>query len=344
VAPPTPPAPPAGPPRGPPRRPHRVHEQSLDETVKLWTDRIQQLEGVRQAGGGKADELAQARATLAGARADLAEVIEKDAELEAREREIGVQLNAAIARRELLLSSAATVVGLKIDELQAMDPATGTPRWRTIEIIEVRATAPGVVEGLALTSGAWAEDASLVLTCVQPERVRVHAEGLQSDLGRFRDGLPVRVVPPAGGSLGTQEAAEGELLLGLSADPDQRTMNLYVTPTSVPVWARPGVAAYMEVTLEGGTPDLAVPRGAVVRDGLAPIIFRRDPKNPDKVIRMEADLGIDDGRWIVVKSGVKEGDEVVLDGVYQLMLATSGTATKGGHFHADGTFHEGEDK
>ena len=41
--------------------------------------------------------------------------------------------------------------------------------------------------------------------------------------------------------------------------------------------------------------------------------------------------------------GVKEGDEIVVAGNYQLMLATSGTAAKGGHFHSDGTFHEGKD-
>jgi hypothetical protein len=33
----------------------------------------------------------------------------------------------------------------------------------------------------------------------------------------------------------------------------------------------------------------------------------------------------------------------VLDGVYQLMVATSGSITPGGHFHPDGTFHEGDD-
>ena len=77
----------------------------------------------------------------------------------------------------------------------------------------------------------------------------------------------------------------------------------------------------------------------MVRDGATPIIFRRDPKNPDKVIRLEADLGTDDGRWIVVKSGVKEGDEIVVAGNFQLLLATSGSAAKGGHFHSDGTFH-----
>ena len=34
-------------------------------------------------------------------------------------------------------------------------------------------------------------------------------------------------------------------------------------------------------------------------------------------------------------------DEVVLDRAYELKLATamSGTIQKGGHFHADGTFH-----
>ena len=56
---------------------------------------------------------------------------------------------------------------------------------------------------------------------------------------------------------------------------------------------------------------------------------------------MEADLGLNDGRWVAVLSGLTDGDEVVLDGGFQLMLATSGSIQKGGHFHSDGTFHEG---
>jgi multidrug efflux pump subunit AcrA (membrane-fusion protein) len=99
------------------------------------------------------------------------------------------------------------------------------------------------------------------------------------------------------------------------------------------------VAASLEVTLEGGATELAIPLAAVVRDGAKPIIFRRDPKDANKVIRLDADLGLDDGRWVEVKSGVREGDEIVLAGNYQLMLATSGSAPKGGHFHSDGTFH-----
>jgi hypothetical protein len=136
----------------------------------------------------------------------------------------------------------------------------------------------------------------------------------------------------------------GTLQIGLSADADERTVDLIVTPAKLATWARAGVSAHLEITLAGGGEELAIPLSTVVSDGAVPIIFRRDPANPDKVIRTEADIGITDGRWIVIKSGVKAGDEIVLGGSYQLMLATSGNASKGGHFHPDGTFHEGEDK
>ena len=113
------------------------------------------------------------------------------------------------------------------------------------------------------------------------------------------------------------------------------------TPETLSTWARPGMSAHLEI-ITGGTdaPALAVPRAAVQRDGTRLLLFRRDPRAPDEVIRIDADLGTDDGRWVVIESGLRDGDEVVLDGAYQLMLASSDTAQKGGHFHADGTFHE----
>jgi hypothetical protein len=105
------------------------------------------------------------------------------------------------------------------------------------------------------------------------------------------------------------------------------------------------VSAFLEIeTAATDAHELAVPLSAVLQDGLQRVLFRRDPKDPDTVIRIEGDLGLDDGRWIEVKSGLMDGDEVVLEGAYELMLASSGQAPKGGHFHADGTFHAGEDK
>ena len=74
------------------------------------------------------------------------------------------------------------------------------------------------------------------------------------------------------------------------------------------------------------------------------VFFRRDPSDPNRAIRVEADLGTDDGRWIAINSGLALGDEVVVDGAYELNLAseTGGMNRQGGHFHADGTWHAEE--
>ena len=106
---------------------------------------------------------------------------------------------------------------------------------------------------------------------------------------------------------------------------------------------RPGVSAFLEVVLDASAaPGAAVPRSCIVQDGLEHVLFRRDPKKPNEVIRTEADMGMSDGRWVILNSGVMVGDEIVLDGAYELKLATSrsGIQQKGGHFHADGSFHE----
>jgi len=304
------------------RAAHRVHEKSLAEKVELWKARLAQLDGLRAAGGGSAAQFTEARATLNATQADLAEVMEKDALLEAEEKEAQARLRALEARRAAILAGAAC----------SADGADG---------LTVCALAAGVVEHIDITQGGLAAESGEIVHIVQPELIRFRARALQGDLARLRDGLAVRIAAPsADPAAATADAIPGILALAATADPDGRTIDLIVTPSAAAEWARAGIAASLEVTLEGGATELAVPLNAVVRDGATPIVFRRDPKNADKAIRLEADLGTDDGRWIAILSGVKEGDEIVVAGNFQLMLATSdGGAAKGGHFHSDGTFH-----
>lgn len=324
---------------------HKKHEESLRESVGVWAERVRQLEKGQSTGVVSAETFAQARGTLSQNRSDLAEVMEKEAELEARQVEVVSQLSAARERMELLLLNAASLLGITKNKLTTRPgEANGDPHqlWRNITKVEVRAAAPGIVESLALTNGSWASETSLVLTTVQPELIRFRAQGLQSDLGRLRNGLPARIVPPKGGSINVQDTMAGTVNLGLLANPDERTVEVFVTPERLSSWARSGVAAHLEIVTEGSGPEeLAIPLSATIRDGLTTVFFRRNPKNPDEVTRVDGDLGLNDGRWVVVKSGLREGDEVVLDGVYQLMLASSATAQKGGHYDSDGTFHTG---
>lgn len=321
---------------GPLREAHRTHERSLADKVAIWQERLQQLEQLRTAGGSSASQFTEARATLNATQAELADVMEKDAELEAQHKQAEAALRSLIARRSALVRA------MHCDGAITQNAApdfTGSA-----DTFTVCAVAAGVVETIGITPGGLVEENGLIITLVQPDQIRFRARALQSDLGRLRDGLAASIAPPQGGSLSLQDVMKGTLQIGITADADERTVDLVVVPASLAPWAKSGISAHLEVTLAGGGEELAIPLSAVVRDGGTPIIFRRDPANPEKAIRMQADLGLADGRWVVIASGVKEGDEVVLDGNFQLMLATSGSAPKGGHFHPDGTFHEGEDK
>lgn len=331
---------------------HENHHTEIQKAVDLWTARVTTLEQLQTAGGARGDEVAQAKAAMASSRSELAETLEKEAELLARKAETAAQLDAATSRLAFLYEAAATLVGVSATDLRSPSPSDAkTPRWRTINGIEVRALTPGVVETVSVVSGGVIDQHAHVLSTVQPDQVRFRAVGLQSDLPRLADGQPASVVA-AQTMKGTDsgEAASrftGTLTLAPTADAERRTLELVLNPaagTTAPTWAKAGVSAFLEVVTSGsGRDDLAIPLKCVARDGTAAIIFRRDPADPNKAIRMEADLGLDDGRWVVIKSGVAEGNEIVLDGVYQLMVATSGSITKGGHFHPDGTFHEGNE-
>jgi multidrug resistance efflux pump len=322
---------------------HEVHEQSLREAAAVMTEHLQRLEATARDVGGQAEQIATAKVQLAQLRADTTEAAEQHAASGSELTQLQAEVRAGRQRLQFALAAAATVVGRPVAALlEPVAIADGTaPAWRTIAAIEVRAAAPGIVDKVPPAIGVWVETGELVLTILDLSQVRFRARAMQSDLPRLQPGLPARIVPPQAGAKAA-DALAGTLVVGVEADPAQRTIDLFVQPAATADWSRPGVAGFLEIeTKTGAAAELAIPRSAVLQDGLQRVFFRRDPADPDKVIRVEADLGIDDGRWVEVKSGLLDTDEVVLAGAYELMLASSGSAAKGGHFHADGTFHEG---
>ncbi|MHC5114989.1 MAG: efflux RND transporter periplasmic adaptor subunit [Planctomycetota bacterium] len=288
---------------------------------------------------------------LAAAEFRRAELETQAAELEASlprlESELDlseIKFSNAERTYEHAMHRAASAIGLNEEALvEYLGEGPDAPqRYEVIDWIHVHATEAGIVETLAVTDGAWVQAHALVISTVDPARVRFRAMGLQSDIPRFTGDLKARIVPPQSPGFDATDGVDAQLSLGLEAHPDQRTITLIANPYQARPWTRPGVSAFLEVMVGGSDkPALAVPRSAVVKDGLVHVFFRRDPKDANQAIRVEADLGVDDGRWVVLKSGVRAGDEVVLEGAFELKLATSqsGQLQKGGHFHADGTFH-----
>lgn len=246
---------------------------------------------------------------------------------------------------EVLLRALSFLSGISAEKLEEV-VETGeaehgpAPRWDTLDHLELRAAAEGVVSAIGIKPGAWAGQGALLVEVTDDRALRFRATALQPDLARARDGQKARIIGAR-----DQEPALGTVRVGLAGDSTTRTFPVFVTLDSPPVWARHGVAAFVEIVVEGTSePEIAIPREAVVRAGLSNVFFRRDPANADQVIRVEADLGPDDGRWVVVYSGIKAGDEVVVDGAWELELAHSERPSVTGHFHADGSFHpDGEE-
>lgn len=334
-----------------------------------WPQLQQEIIESEQAIGSAEADIAVARAMIAEADqrlvlmnerlSALADAQIKNADLELQANEIKAtlprlqaqlqqsQTTLANARRsrEHALHVASVATGIEASKLGEFVEHEGAQAhaYQTIDWIEVRAARPGIVEKLALTDGSFAEAPSLVLSTIDPSRVRFRAMALQSDLVRLNGGVTARIAPPLNPTIALDSSVDADLTVGLEAHPDQRTVTLLATPTESRPWIRPGVSAFLEVTVDSTEGfALAIPRSAIVKDGIVHVFFRRDPQDANKAIRVEADMGVSDGRWVAINSGLSLNDQVVLNGAYELKLASeqSGVSQKGGHFHADGTYHE----
>lgn len=247
-----------------------------------------------------------------------------------------IRAESAAARAELALERARSLVSPGSNALPQGQPLEPWAPW-----LELRAVAAGRVERLHVPAGAHVAGTAALLDVVDPTALRLRVLVLASDVERVQTARTARIVP-LGPTNGPSESLEADWVWGLGADPVTRARALFATPRSEGGWPVAGAAAHLEFELgSSGGAVLAVPRAAIVRDGLQHFLFRLDPKNPARALRVEADMGVDDGRWVELKSGVQRGDRVVLQGVYELKLATqsAGLVQKGGHMHADGTFH-----
>jgi multidrug efflux pump subunit AcrA (membrane-fusion protein) len=321
----------------------RIH--SIHQEISGLRDRLDHLEKLDAAGGGRASDIAETKLRLNQAHSQLAQA---EADLSLAEAE-SIRLqpldnpdlpNPSFTRA---LQRAASWTGLSSDQLLATlhTPDGPQPRWRVMNTLEIVAARSGRVEFLDHSGEGWARAGDLILRITDPDALIFRANGLQSDIGLLRDGQRASIAPPQGGSLHLQDSVEAELQIGVQADPRTRTIDLLLSPRRLPAWARHGMAAFAEIVVdETAREEVAIPLSSIVSDGLEPIFFLRDRLDPDQVVRVVADLGLHDGRWVAIRSGIKAGDEVVLDGAYELKLSGSGKAAQGGHFHADGAFHE----
>lgn len=119
--------------------------------------------------------------------------------------------------------------------------------------------------------------------------------------------------------------------IGRVLDPVTRTASaLYRMTNSAAVSA----GAFGKVLVATGTSTnaVAVPASAVVEEDGIPVIFVQI--SGETFLKRDIVAGVQDQGWIEIKSGLKEGERVVTDGAYALLLSTkAGTIPAHGHAH-----------
>jgi multidrug efflux pump subunit AcrA (membrane-fusion protein) len=294
---------------------------------------------------------AQAAALEAGRRLDDARIALPELQLKAgsaRSRADTVQRElAALERRTKALDAGfrhrlraiAAMTGTSAEEL-ARDGPQG-PAWLSLEVIPLRSPTAGVVLEVPVSDGEWVEAGATLLRVADPTKVVFRGEVPEGDASRMPADAEVQVEVACAGCPPVATRLEAPLT---QADPRTRTVLLELRlPEGGGPYADGASATAAVLLSRSKAEEVLLPTATVVQDELETIVFRRDPAKPDTVIRTPVSVGRRSEGWVEILAEVGEGDEVVRDGVHQLRLTGIGRAPATGHFHADGTWHEGKD-
>jgi multidrug efflux pump subunit AcrA (membrane-fusion protein) len=174
-----------------------------------------------------------------------------------------------------------------------------------------------------------------VFTVLDPETVWVEAQIPELNLPRLGRSKSARIELP--GQPGQPEnVGNGEpgrfLSLGLEVDVVTRTAPLIYEWKNPDGLLRVGQSLNLHVETDRAENTLAIPHDAVVEEGGRPIAFVQ--VGGETFQKRDLTLGIRDGNWVQVLSGIQSGERVVTQGAYAVRLASMSSAIPShGHAH-----------
>jgi len=214
----------------------------------------------------------------------------------------------------------------------ARDPGEGGTR--ALPALELEAPIAGLITNVAAAVGEHVTPDRPILTILDPDRVYIEAKVPESDLGRVvsPEGAAYEFLHAPGethrlgaGGLGTM------IHFGPEVDPATRSVPLVYEVDNPSGRLRVGLA--LEVHLETSRAEevLAVPETALVDEGGGLIAFVQ--VSGETFEKRYLTLGLRDGGFVEIESGLADGERVVTRKAYALRLAAA-SASISGHGHA----------
>ena len=249
------------------------------------------------------------------------ELVAKKKEIQILEKRLSVYRNLKTQNAEL-----ENALAVKKAELEAI--LFNCPE--SDGVAKILAPKDGLVEKLLILNGTWVSTGNAIIELTDTKNLRFKALVTADKASSLKDGLEAKV-----------GSHTGELRLGVGDE--SGIVPVYIL-FSQAIDALSGSRDVAVTTIEKtGKTALAVPSDAIVDIGLQKYVFVKDAKTANRFIAIAVSLGTKAGGWTDVTGLPSDHCEIVSAGAYELKLAaSSGGSKSAGHFHADGTFHEGE--
>lgn len=262
------------------------------------------------------DQLAAARGTLAQTQASL-NLAKTNLERAQKLAPSGVVSQqelqnalAAVASAEAAQSAAqaqAGAIAIRLGETRIDAPMDG--------VIAVRRLDPGAIVGL-ISGGA-------ILNIVDIRKLRVFITVTERDVHTVKIGQDAHVELDALPG----KSFEGKVVrLAPIVDPSTRTLDAEVQLPNPNEELRPGMFGHGAIVVDIHPHQPIVPASAVLIADTKKFVF---VLVGDKVQRRAIETGVDEGSWLEVRSGLKEGEEVVTAGADGLSDGNPVRVTRG---------------
>ncbi|MCK5057990.1 MAG: efflux RND transporter periplasmic adaptor subunit [Candidatus Aminicenantes bacterium] len=178
--------------------------------------------------------------------------------------------------------------------------------------------------------GAVIDSAAEIMTIIDPTDLWIDAEIFEKDLSKVKLDQEVDITVPAYPG----ETFSGKIhYIGDIVNPETRTITVRTKVVNRDFRLKPGMFADIKLLINHKEDAVIVPKQAVLDDGELKILFVMDVDEPDHFVCRVVEVGVEYNGDIEILRGLAIGEQVVIEGNYQLKSRLHEETLKGAHVH-----------
>ncbi|MFC2154950.1 efflux RND transporter periplasmic adaptor subunit [Acidobacteriota bacterium] len=178
--------------------------------------------------------------------------------------------------------------------------------------------------------GAVVDSAAEIMTIIDLTDLWIDAEIFEKDLSKVKLYQEVDIAVPAYPG----ETFSGKIhYIGDIVNSETRTITVRTKVVNRDFKLKPGMFADIKISLNQKESAVIVPKQAVLDDGELRILFVRDVNEPGHFICRVVEVGVAYNGDIEILRGLTAGEQVVIEGNYQLKSKLHEESLKGAHLH-----------